>query len=88
MYYIDEEIRSYKKWTLDPLLEISNETILCEQLKDKEIAVIYDSILKGHQPKSFKAFSICPATKLLLHFNHRGKHHRILRERERNIGGI
>ena len=38
-------------------------------LKIKKFAAIYDSILKGHQPKQFKPFTISLATKLLLHFN-------------------
>jgi transposase InsO family protein len=50
----------------DPLLEISSNTFLTEQIKDENLSVIYNSLLNGNNDTKYKEYHIDRNSKLLM----------------------
>lgn len=70
--HMDNLLSSVSNLSPDPILEITNSTILKEQLFDENLKSYYKEVLSNNSCKDLKPFKICKETNLLL-FNNSNK---------------
>ena len=62
---VDKILKQLNNIPPDPLLQITEEMILLEQLKDKQLSKIYTDILNNNKSQLTVNYFICPTSRLL-----------------------
>lgn len=65
-FSIQQKLKTLENLPEDPLLQISEKTILKEQLKDKNLSKFYSDVLNKKKTQDSKFFCIDPTSELLL----------------------